>query len=240
MLARARAHVRCEGGVWHVSLPDEPLDPGWLRDGMTEMLPTGWPLGPRQWWLLQLMAAVPCATWQAGSQALPEQLAAAAARHELGGVLLDALTRAALQYDERAWFAPLWDAWAKSDLAGAIAPDPRVLLSRELSPQEVAARASQLVSDDKLRELLQHLPRPWPADLALRVLAAISELRLSFREVIPVAALAIPVALLPDAQPLPDGRQVDYPLRAFVRALADFQEVATLRRSIAAETMGDD
>lgn len=264
MAARARAHVRFqaqsspEAGVWHVSLPSEPLDPSWLRDGITEKPPDPSALGQRQWWLLQLVAAVPCATWLAGSAATPQslnaevaanerqiaatpaQLVAAAAAHELAGALLGGLTRAALQYDERGWFAPLWDAWAASDLASAITPDPRVVLSQKLSAQEIAARAPRLVSEDKLRALLPHLRRPWPEDLSLRVLAAIADLRLSFREIIPVAALAIPVALLPDALPLPESRQVEYPLRAFVRALADFQEVTALRRSIAAETTGDD
>jgi len=240
MTARARAHVRFENGAWLVELPAEPLDPSWLRDGVTEKPPDALPFGQRQWWLLQLVAAVPCSTWLASPCATPQQLVAAAAAHEYAGALLSGLRRAALQYDERSWFAPLWDAWTNSDLAAAITPDPRIVLSQKLSPQEVAARAERLVSEDGLRVLLQHLPRPWPEALALRVLAAIAELRLSFRGIIPVAALAIPVALLPDALPLPDRTQVDYPLRAFVRALADFQEVAALRRSIAAETMGDD
>jgi hypothetical protein len=242
MAARARAHVRYESqrGAWQVSLPPEPLDPSWLRDGVTERPPEAGLLGQRQWWLQQLLAAVPCETWLASSEATPQQLAAAAAKHEYGSALLDGLTRAALQNDERTWFAALWDAWCKSDLAPAITPDPHVLLSRKLSAQEVAARAQQLVTEDKLRLLLPHLPRPWPEDLALSVLGAISDLRLSFREIIPVAALAIPVALLPDALPLPESTQVEYPLRAFLRALADFQEVAALRRMIAAETTGDD
>ncbi|HET8939441.1 MAG TPA: DUF5691 domain-containing protein [Polyangiales bacterium] len=253
MLERARAHVRFEPGPtprWQISLPAEPLAASWSRDGITEKPPDASPLGQRQWWIQQLVAAVPCATWlssptagsaqSAPTSATPAQLVAAAGGHEFAGALLDGLTRAALQYDERSWCAPLWDAWAESDLRGALAPEPRVLLSRELSAQEVAARAQRLVSDDKLRGLLAHLPRPWPEALALRVLAAISDLRLSFREVIPVAALAIPVALLPDALPLPESTQVEYPLRAFVRALADFQDVAALRRSIAAETIGDD
>jgi hypothetical protein len=241
MLARARAHVRVASpGVWQVRLPAESIADSWLRDGISEKPPDPRALGPRQWWLLQLVAAVPCATWSAGSDGTPQQLAAAAARHELAAALLDGLTRAALRYDERSWFAPLWDAWAKTDLVSSVPSEPRALLSGRLTAQEIAARAPQLVADDKLRPLLQHLPRPWPEPLALRVLAAISELRLAFREIIPVAALAIPVALLPDPQPLPHSRQVEYPLRAFVRALADFQEVATLRRSIAAETTGDD
>lgn len=307
MLARARAHVRfaAQEGHWHVSLPTEPLDADWLRDGIIERPPDASPLGQRQWWLQQLVAAVPCAVWgdqgrDAGKLSLAhdqvfvrgagsvdadaqgkraaddlaaeqlaaaaaghafagvrgmdvgdlgqsatgavaaEQLVAAAARHEFAGALLDGLTRAALQYDERSWFVHLWDAWANSELASAMAPDPRVLLSQKLTAQDIALRAQQLVSEDKLRVLLAHLPRPWPEPLALRVLAAISDLRLSFREVIPVAALAIPVALLPDALPLPESSQVQYPLRAYVRALADFQEVAALRRSIAAETIADD
>jgi hypothetical protein len=165
---------------------------------------------------------------------------AAAATHELASALLDGLTRAALRDGASDWFAPLWDAWANSDLASTISPDPRVLLSQKLTRPQVAERAAQLVSNDKLRPLLHHLPRPWPEELALRVLGAIADLRLSFREIIPVAALAIPVALLPDALPLPEIRQVDYPLRAYVRALSDFQEIAALRRSIAAETTGDD
>jgi hypothetical protein len=266
MLARARGHVRFERGpaaqtdAWRISLPLEPLDPTWSHDGITEKPPDASPLGKRQWWLQQLVAAVPCATWlpfstgpepqlQAavpGATGLPlsaagaQQLVAAAAAHEFAGALLDGLTRAALQYDEHAWFAPLWDAWGKRDLAAATTPDPRVLLSAKLTVQEVAARAPQLVAEDKLRVLLPHLPRPWPEPLALRVLAAIAELRPAFRDIIPVAALAIPVALLPDALPLPELKQVEYPLRAFVRALGAFQEVAALRRSIAAETTGDD
>jgi hypothetical protein len=238
MLARARAHVRFEPAPeprWHVSLPSQ-LDASWQLDGVLEKPPEKSPLGPRQSWLQQLVAAVPCSTWSGP----PQQLVAAAARHEYAGALLDGLTRAALRNNERAWLAPLWDAWARSDLPGAIAPEPRVLLSGKLTPREVAARAAQLVSEDKLRALLPHLPRPWPEPLALRALAAIAELRLLFRETIPVAALAIPVALLPDALPLPESHQVDYPLRAFVRALAAFQEVAALRRSIAAETTFDD
>lgn len=309
MLARARAHVRFKNGTWSISLPPEPLDPSWMRDGIAEKPPDGGALGKRQWWLQQLIAAVPCASWvppaasaaeqvtspqqleaadsslagvspavatakqpvvqqldaavssaaelppaargaDSSAARLPppivsgqvelQQLLAAAAAHEFAGALLDGLTRAALQYDEHAWFAPLWDAWAKTHVPAAVAPDPRVLLSAKLTAREVAARAPQLVSDDKLRALLLHLPRPWPEPLALRVLSAIADLRPAFRDIIPVAALAIPVALLPDALPLPEIKQVELPLRAFVRALADFQEVAALRRTIAAETTGDD
>lgn len=238
MLARAREHVRFEGD-WQVRLPAEPLDPGWIRDGIEETPPAARHLGKRQWWLLQLMASVPCVTWLHGAGAAPQPLVAAALRHELASVLLDGLTRAALKHDERAWFAPLWDAWATSELESTLCPHPRITLSEKLTAHEVTVRAPWLVSDDRLRPLLAYLPRPWPEALALRVLAAISELRASMREAIPVAALGIPVELLPDALPLPDSRQVDYPLRAYVRALDQFQQVAALRRSIAAETARD-
>lgn len=241
MLARARAHVTYCDGAWHVRLPAEPLDPSWERDGIRESPPHTRQLGMRQWWLLQLMAAVPCATWLPlpADASTPSPLTAAARKHALAGVLLDGLTQSALTYDERAWFAPLWDAWAATDQVSALTPHPRVQLSAKLTPQEITARTLRLLAEDELRDLLPHLPRPWPEALSLRVLSAISELRLSFRDAIHVAARAIPVELLPDAAALPHPSEVEYPLRAFVRALESFQQVTALRRSIAAETASD-
>jgi len=239
MLERARAHVRYEPSAarWHVRLPAEPLDPSWEREGIREVPPGTRQLGQRQWWTLQLMAAVPCASWLPDGDSDPQLLVAAARKHEHAAILLDGLTQSALMRGERAWFAPLWDAWAASDLTSTLTSEPRAALGAQLTPEEITARAAQLVADDRLRPLLSHLPRPWPEALALRVLAGISDLRLSLRDAIPVAALGIPVELLPDSIPLPDSGQVEYPLRAFVRALEHFQQVAALRRSIAAETV---
>ena len=63
------------------------------------------------------------------------------------------------------------------------------------------------------------LPMEWHKDVLAYVLLATTFLE-----------------LLPDAAALPHPSEVEYPLRAFVRALEAFQQVAALRRSIAAET----
>lgn len=253
MSARAHAHLRYEPphalgaaphalargqdpGRWQVTLPPEPLDPAWERDGILDTPPNTRQLGQRQWWLLQLVASVACSTWLPDPHTPPRALAAAALQHEFAGALLDGLTRSALAREDRAWFAPLWDAWAGAELTSTLTPHPRITLSAMLTPDEITARTPQLIAHDKLRELLPHLPRPWPEPLAHAVLAEIAALRVTFRDAIPAAALGVPVALLPDAIPLPDLSEVDYPLRPYVRALENFQQVAALRRSIAAET----
>jgi hypothetical protein len=236
VVGRARSFVAYTNGAWRVRLPPEPFDPAWEREGLTQTPPAA-ALGKRQWWLLQLMAAVPPDLWLPSPASSRAQLLAAARAHEFGAVLLDGISQAALTHDGKGWYAPLWDAWTQTDAPSALPEQPQIALTARLTPEEIAERADSLLAQDRWLGLLAHLPRPWPEALARRFLAAARAPRPAYAQAFVWAALGIPVELLPELGALPETQAADYyAARAFQRALEQFHDIAALRRSIAEET----
>ena len=87
-----------------VVLPPETFDATWARDGVIEK-PDG-RVGKRQWWLRQLLAAVPPSHW-AKTWNLPAADAIAAVAGDHRELVLDAWTDAAERHREVDWLEPL-------------------------------------------------------------------------------------------------------------------------------------
>ncbi len=240
--ARAHSWVSFQGGAWRVTLPPEPYDPAWERDGIAESPPPGQSIGKRQWWLLQTLWAVSPDGWLAAPDVTRESLLAAALGQEFGGVLLDGIAGAALSLGSTAWFAPLWDAWFQVDWPSALPEPPLATLTRRLDAEAACSRGLALLQHDARSALLAYLPRPWPEPVALGFLAGLKGGRAFAAEVLNAAALGIAVELLPENIALPepavlDSLRLDAAARAQLRALDRFRTVAAVRREIAQETV---
>ena len=243
---RARSWVSFGADGWSVTLPPEPHDPAWEREGIAESVPPGQSIGKRQWWLLQALWAVPPDTWLPPGAARASLLDAARG-HEFGGVLLDGISGAALSMDSTAWFAPLWDAWLKAEGPSALPESPLATLTRRLDADAAASRGLALLQDDARSALLAYLPRPWPDPVAQGFLAALKGGRVFPGDVLSAAALGIAVELLPESVALlepavldsiPRGPvRLDAAARAQLRALDHFRTIAAVRREIAQETV---
>jgi hypothetical protein len=260
--ARAHGWVSFQGGAWRVTLPPEPYDPAWERDGIAEAPPPGQSIGKRQWWLLQTLWAVSPDGWLPAPDAARESLLAAALGQEFGDVLLDGIAGAALSLGSTAWFAPLWDAWSQVDWPSALPEPPLATLTRRLDPEAARSRGLALLQNDARSALLAYLPRPWPEPVAQGFLAGLKGGRAFAGEVLNAAALGIAVELLPEnialpepalLDPVPGGPvpggpvpggpvpggpvRLDAAARAQLRALDRFRTVAAVRREIAQETV---
>lgn len=215
----------------NVTLPPEEFDAAWDGQGITETPPHG--TGRRQWWLTQIIAAVPPDHWAQRFQLTPAQVVAAARAHEHAQALLDGLNSAALRHEARAWFAPLWDA-LDGNQHPSLTPNPFQALSAELTPEEAAPRMLALLGDTRSHQLAS-FPRPWPATVAKRFVEGLRHYKPTWAYLIPIAAMAIPIDLLPGPLDVPEVPADDYAARGFLGALDDFQSTARIRRALAEE-----
>lgn len=181
MAARAVECVRpCRGGV----LVDPPAecDRQLRRDGINPNPPAG--VGSRAWWLQELLARTPLATWT--PLLAPDPAAVLALpMGDWAGAVRRGLARAAAAQGNPEWAAASVDRlWPQAPAT----PHDRPLLESLYETLAPAARADRAVavfrSDSKragaagadrlLDRLLELCPRPWPPELADAVLAAIA------------------------------------------------------------------
>ncbi|MCB9743110.1 MAG: hypothetical protein H6741_32880 [Alphaproteobacteria bacterium] len=217
------------------------------RDGVAEPGELG--LGPRRWWLVQLLAAVPPSHWSTRFERSPERLLELIPAAEWA--VVEGWSRAATALTEPAWLLPLWRWWRAQESAQAV-PRPRVEhwldeLLRCLPQEQAEAtaqsllRAPALSEASRLASLLEGLPRPWSEGLGrawLRALRADLDQPGAARELrwwelsVSDAAAALPPILLDEAQlPLPD----DLELRRWRSQLVQFNDTLDLRRRLIEE-----
>jgi hypothetical protein len=233
LLGKLKAALSSTPGAFDVALPPEAFDPEWEREGIVEN--TLQKIGRRQWWLQQMLSAVPPSHWVEHFKTTPSALVEAALPHDMAGILLDGFTQAALLHGGSGWIAALWDGWMRSKVAPTT-PGALSRLAQRLSPGETEKRGLALAEREDGGTLLSFFPGPWSARLSQVVLSQLRQVRPQWSDLLPAAALAIPVELLPDSVPTPEVAENDYLGRAYVRALERFQTVSALRRSIARET----
>lgn len=154
MAERARPLVRSTAGRRiEVTLPAE-ADASMARDGVVAKPPPGH--GARAWWLEQLVAATPLATWTEG----PARLLELARTGESGAVLRQAWAAATIRQRDPAWAAALLDEddAANPALLGVIPPDE----ARRMVAERVVAHGLT----PAVLNLLDHCPRPWGPGLS--------------------------------------------------------------------------
>ncbi len=174
MAARARACVRVEAGALVVE-PPAGCDTGMRRDGIAPKPPQG--VGERAWWLEQVVARTPLATW---TDADPADFLGLPAPDDWGPVLLRGLTAAAVAAGAATWAALLFDRQVTLHRPDRRAADPELLeaLLALVPPEQLAVRAVTLLRHDPsggqgLDGLLMRCPRPWPPSLVDGLLAAL-------------------------------------------------------------------
>lgn len=98
-----------------ISLPPEPFDAAWARDGMAEK--PAEKIGVRQWWLRQMVAYVPLAEWTARWKTSPDECVAAAktVAGDFGGLILEAWAQAARRSRDADWISALVLAAVEND-----------------------------------------------------------------------------------------------------------------------------
>jgi hypothetical protein len=158
--------------------------------------------------------------------------------HDLGTALLDGWTSAALRFDARPWFAPLWDAWSRMDAPrGWTEPEPLLRLTEQLAAPEshieLEPRLIRCVEQSRHAELLTALPRPWSAAVAQAFMAAVGQRAAWLPSVWASAATCLPVGLVPST--LEPGSGVSGKKLPFDAALSKFLSVIDLRRRVAHE-----
>ncbi|HST87201.1 MAG TPA: DUF5691 domain-containing protein [Ktedonobacterales bacterium] len=249
MRARADAALVYKNGALDAK-PPTALEKDAIRDGITEKPPRG--TGEREWWLAQIIRAVPPSHWVRRFGAGPDTLIAATAASKWRSTILANWTQAAVSFDDTPWIAPLWSFWLQPapkkedvDRDGL-----RALLAPRLPPAEREAWALAALADPggkhqpDLDATLAVLPRPWSIPVARTYLAGlracVAALTAKSPNVSPwddtldTAALALPpqcfdAALEPFDIPA-DNRH--WYIQQFSRQLDAFADAIRIRRRI--------
>lgn len=167
MAARSVACLRTERtlrGARVVAEPPTVWDPSLERDGVRERPPKG--AGQRGWWLEQLLAHTPLATWTSHLGATPADIV----RRVSGDWKTEihaGWVRAAIVQRDPDWALALLDREPSGDLL-AVLPAP----ARSAAGARVVAAMS---FDGHLITLLGAVPGPWSGPLAAAVLAKIEQ-----------------------------------------------------------------
>jgi len=83
--------------------------------------------------------------------------------------------------------------------------------------------------------VLAHFARPWTPKVAQAFLRSLATYRRGWASLVRIAAHAVPVELLPSAVAAPSVPDGDYHAQDYLRALDEFQAIASARRAIAEE-----
>ncbi|WP_213450571.1 DUF5691 domain-containing protein [Rhizomonospora bruguierae] len=221
MAERARRAIRVSGRHAEVTPPEE-FDEPMRRDGIPARPPAG--VGPRAYWLTEILARTPLSTWDTG-------VLAATRGDDWAEPVRRGLARAAAAQRDPVWAALLLPLVG----GGGPAADRELVeaLYAALPPAERMARLARAVRAEPgasgLDRLLAACPAPWPEPFAAAVLAGIGALAASgslayqLDAVCRVAALRLPPAAAEPVRALIDevSRQpsANYRLRALHRLL---------------------
>lgn len=227
--------------------PPDTFTRSLARDGLTEPGEHG--LGAPEWWLVQILAAVPPQHWQRRLRVEPAALLALLGPEQWPAV--EGLSRAALSWPEAGWQLPLWRWWRAQERGGKVRAGRTQHWQDDLLRVLGAADAERLALEllreptladaSRLNAALERLPRPWPAGVgrawltglhqSLQAVAAGSPHELLWWELsIQQAGVALPLPLLtwlPSAEPLRVARW-----RGLIQKLRD---QAALRQRLAEE-----
>ncbi len=225
------------------SLPGE-----WAQDGIREdKPPVG--MGPRTWWLVQLVSRVDPNAWCQAFDATARQLVAGI--DEDSWELAHALSLAAATHRNSEWASPLFDWWRAHPEQTRSAQQTRYRLELvRLMPPDVASDlAVQLLASSDANDaaaliaLLSALPRPWKPPVAqawlgvLRQTAAVLNTKSDLVRTTPsglgFAGLALPDASIAEGlRPLATPDEPDWPARQFITRFDRFQNQLRTRQRL--------
>ncbi|HEU4565528.1 MAG TPA: DUF5691 domain-containing protein [Gemmatimonadaceae bacterium] len=251
MAQRARAALRYErGGVLrrdrlHVE-PPAACDASMARDGVEKAPPAG--MGERAWWLAQLLAAVPPASWTTEWGVEPTNLVRVATGTDWASPLLDGWGAAAVRFGDAPWAEALLAAAPVGRQASRLAPSRAALLD-VIPPARretiVAPALRDRAFDADVVELVIACTHPWSEPFARAVLDWLRQRAgrpatarpdasdWQLREVLPRLASFVPPSLAATAAerwPADDEHA-----RAWARPVERFLSLLTFRHEIAEE-----
>jgi hypothetical protein len=164
MAERARNAVTLSGRTLRID-PPANCDAAMRRDGIAHRPPSG--VGERAWWLEEVIARTPLATWPEPA----DLLRLAAVDGDWAGVVHRGLARAAAAQHSPQWADALLDVLGPQ-LTPRSGPDEILLLEalyEALPPERRAVRAARVLAQPTspgLTRLLELCPAPWPVPLA--------------------------------------------------------------------------
>ncbi len=171
-LAAERPRVlagRRRGGGLIVTLP-EACDAAMQRDGVEPKPPAHrQKLGEKSWWLLQIVGAVPPATWSELWDRSPAELIALAGQGEWGALLAEAWATAALAARDAAWA----EALLRHSPAFAELLPLLPVARREALLLEILRGDCTPLHKHPVLELLRKAEHAWSAELARALLRAL-------------------------------------------------------------------
>jgi hypothetical protein len=161
---RPGQHARLE-----VVLP-QACDKAMIRDGVEPKPPAyRHNLGEKAWWLLQMLRAVPPATWSQQWSATPAELLKSAQQGEWSALLQEAWAAATLAFRDSLWAEELLRADPHSaDLLGALAPERQEALLLTMLRGDCTP-----LHKHPVLEILRQTHHAWSAELTRAVLSAI-------------------------------------------------------------------
>jgi hypothetical protein len=145
-------------------------DKAMIRDGVEPKPPADRQgVGEKAWWLLQLLRAVPPATWSRRFGVTPDELIAAAASGEWQSLLHEAWGAASIACQDAAWAESLLRADPRrADLLGALPAARQEALLLDMLRGDVAP-----LHRHPVLALLRHTRHDWSAELTRAVLGAV-------------------------------------------------------------------
>ena len=224
---------RPERGELVVELPPEKYEKSWLGEGIVETPPSG--VGRRQWWLAQLLAAVPPNRWTERFSCRPELLVRAAQAGEHAAALLDGWSSAVLRFGAAEWAAPLWDAWLGREAWGRLVEAPLHALGLLLTRDEADARFARLFAVERELRWLEACPVPWPPSVTRAFVSGLPGATHAWSQLLSTAALALPLSALAEIEIVHRAPTEDYFANQYARALERFEATLELRRRLAKE-----
>jgi hypothetical protein len=158
-----------------VVTPPGDYDSGLRRDGVVRRLPNGSPAGgERAWWMEQILARTPLATWTSRFARVPGEIVILPMGQQAPPVLRG-WARAAIEQRDRDWAVALIDlAVAGQFPVPALTAELAAMLpapERMTYAAALALAATELVA---LIRLLERVPGPWTGELADVVLDVIA------------------------------------------------------------------
>ena len=158
-----------------VLVPPESFFGEWERDGIEQRPPEG--IGPRAWWMRQILALADVAVWAERTELSPELILESLKGDDYFGDAMQALVTAASSADDASWITALvrWFLGQTSTDLAAIATLLEALPAdrREPLSLEVATKAP-LTSVDRWT-VLTSFDRPWSSAFSAEALKILSK-----------------------------------------------------------------
>ena len=158
-----------------VLVPPESFIGEWERDGIEQRPPEG--IGPRAWWMRQILALADLAVWAERTELTPELILESLKGDDYFGDAMQALVTAASSADDPSWITALvrWFLGQTSTDLAAIATLLEALPAdrRESLSLEVATKAP-LTSVDRWT-VLTSFDRPWSSAFSAEAMKILSK-----------------------------------------------------------------